>query len=66
MNKVIIDNRTFLIKAIVRNEDVTDELKEKLKNKFNVKTVLKDNNNNLVFVDEIVDAHIINEVQNEV
>lgn len=68
MNKIILNDRTFIIKAVVNSDDVSDELREKLKRKYSVNIVLKDDKNNYVFVDEIVDANIINtsEVNNEI
>ena len=54
------------MKAVVKDDNISDELREQLKVKYNVKTVLKDNSNNLLFVDEIINANIISEVNNEV
>jgi len=66
MNRINIQDRSFIVKAVVKDDNISDELREQLKVKYNVKTVLKDNSNNLLFVDEIINANIISEVNNEV
>ena len=66
MNRINIQDRSFVVKAVVKDDNISDELREQLKVKYNVKTVLKDNSNNLLFVDEIINANIISEVNNEV
>jgi len=66
MNKVNINDRSFIVKCIIPNDSISDELREQLKKKYNVKTILKDDRNNLLFVDEIVDANILSEVKNEI
>jgi len=60
MNKIIVNDRSFVVKAIVNSDTVDDELREKLKHKYKTSVVLKDNKNNYLFVDEILDANIIN------
>lgn len=65
MNKINVNNRSFIIKKVVPN-NINDELREQLKKKHNVNTILKDNNNNLLFVDEIIDANIISEEKYEI
>lgn len=66
MNKVIINDRSFIVKAVINSDGINDELREQIKKKYNVKTVLKDDKNNLLFVDEIVEANILSEVKNEI
>jgi len=66
MNIININDRSFVVKRVISSDGINDELKEHLKKKYNVKTILKDDKNNLLFVDEIVEANILDEVKNEI
>jgi hypothetical protein len=54
-----IDNRSFIVKQVVRDGSLTDEQMQQIKKRLNSDIILKSNDGRFLICDEIVDAIII-------
>jgi hypothetical protein len=54
-----IDNRSFIVKQVIRDGSLTDEQMQQVKKRLNSDIILKSNDGRFLICDEIVDAIII-------
>jgi hypothetical protein len=66
MEIIEINNKSLIVKARYRCDDVSDDLFQTLKKKHRTDIVLRDNNNGIfAFCDEIIEAKVIEYSENE-